>query len=110
MGNGTYDNPDMDLYYGKTSPDTFQDFMSKLPDDILKYAGKYLLKQDGIPCKIMIKFYGDKETVIYEISYGSQFEGLADEIRNIIATAIRLTDDWYLEQQDKPKAQEIPKK
>lgn len=56
-----------------------------------------------------MKLYSEKETLIYDFIYGSQFNGLPDEIRNIIVNAIELTDPWYQLQQQKPKAKIIQK-
>lgn len=109
MGNGTYDNSDTEFYYGKIDKKIFKKMNDSISDDFFSFEGKYILSQAGIPCRILIKIYNENDTFIYDFIYGSKFSGLPDEIRNFIANLIEMTNEWYLAEQTKPKAKEIPK-
>ena len=107
MGSGAYDNTDTELYYGKVKEPLLKNLINEMTHDIFEFQGQYILSLDGTPCRILLKLYNEKEMVIYEFIYGSKFQGLPDEIRNVLAAALSLTEDWYQQQQMLPKAESV---
>ena len=103
MGNGRLSNTDKDLYIGAGQEQLFRDFISRIPDDLLGYAGRYDLPEPrGLPCKLTLLFAGQDESGAgFEFRYGSESQGPPAEIQQLLIAAVEITDGWLQAQQSR---------
>jgi hypothetical protein len=96
MGNGRLRDNDKDLYIGAGQEQLFRDFISRMPGDLLAYAGRYEMPEpQGLPCKLTLLFAGPGDTGVgFEFHYGSESQGPPTEIRELITAAVEITDGW----------------
>ena len=104
MGNGQL-NADKDLYIGARQERLFHDFISRMPDDLLAYAGRYdLPEQRGLPCKLTLLFAGPADSGVgFEFNYGSESQGPPTEIQELLIAAVEITDGWLKAQKSGAK-------
>ncbi len=105
MGNGRASDIDAEntLYIGAGQQRLFHDFISRVPDDLLEYAGRYDMPEPrGIPCKLTLLFAGRGDTgARFEVNYGSESQGPPLGIRESVAAAVEITDGWLRAQHAK---------
>lgn len=98
MGNGRFSDIDAkkELHIGAGQEQLFRDFVSHIPNDIFKYAGRYDLPEpQGLPCTLTLLFQGhDDSGVGYEFNYGSESQGPPEEIQELVTVAIETTNKW----------------
>jgi len=105
QGYGTVDCAEQDLYIGKATEPLFEQFMSKVSNEIFEHTGVYdIPEQRGKKCKLTLLFNTETGDDGFEFLYGTESQGPPGEIRELVSEAVRLTDGWF--QQQKAMVQE----
>jgi hypothetical protein len=100
LGTGSIDNKENDLYIGITKEQLFDHAIIYISDDMLQYMGSYdIPDQKGLPCRLSIGLqFNDGEENGFDFSYGSESEGPADEISELVIAVVQITEPWYQSQ------------
>ena len=104
-GNGSADSEDMPLLKGVSYDGHFEALMMTVSEETLLYAGVFDQEpKQGRICQLMLVFNGKEELDIsFKCTYGEDSQGPTKELVQILINAVKLTDPWYKEEQEKIK-------
>lgn len=101
-GSGTVDDDERDLFIGVTEDPLFETFISRIPEEIFEHAGRYEHPSpEGAPCQLTIIFRlkeQEDQATGFEFIYGAESEGPPQEIREMVVSALEITQPWYEQQ------------
>jgi hypothetical protein len=96
------DEDERDLFIGVTEDPLFETFISRVPADLFEHAGRYEHPSlEGPRCKLTIIFrLREQEDMAtgFEFIYGAESEGPPQEIREMVVSALEITQPWYDQQ------------
>lgn len=98
MGTGTLGNTEHELFIGRTDPAIFEAVRSHVPERMLQSLGQRFQHQNprGTPCKLTISFqFKDGTLDGFAFLYGSESEGVPNEVADLVTAATHETDPWY---------------
>jgi hypothetical protein len=80
----------------------FEAMMMTVDENIFQMAGVYRSKTViGTECKLTIVFNGEGVDYGFRWVYGEESEGPPHELTDIVINAVKITDSWYGEMQQK---------
>jgi hypothetical protein len=98
MGTGTLENTERELFIGRIDPAIFVAVRSHVTEAMLQILGQTFQNQNprGAPCKLTITSqFQDGNSDGFAFLYGSESEGMPQDIVNFVTAAARETDPWY---------------
>ena len=97
MGNGSVDDIDRRLYFGKTQESEFQRFMERVPEEVFASPGWYTLPPEhkGKECKLALAFtLKDGQVTGIGFSYGSESIGPPPWVGDLVYHGVALSETW----------------
>jgi hypothetical protein len=101
-GNGD-STSELPLMMGHSRDGHFDAIMMTVQEDIFNYTGVIKMPERlGTECRLTIIFQaGDTIDYSFRIVYGERSQGPPVELAQILINAVKLTEPWYTEQQQK---------
>lgn len=98
LGTGTLENTERELFIGRTDPAIFEAVRSHVTEAMLQSRGQAFQHQNprGAPCKLTLNFqFKDGTSGGFAFLYGSESEGMPEDVVDFVTAAARETDPWY---------------
>ncbi len=112
QGTGAVNNQEHDLFIGVTKEPLFDQLMTYLDDEMLRFmGGRDLPDQKGVPCMLSIGFsFRSADDNGFGFRYGSESIGPPHEIVQFVTAAVQLTNPWFNEFKQAARKSESGKK
>ena len=98
MGSGRAENPEQELFIGKTDSSIFEAVRSQLTKRMMQSVGQgfRMPAVRGASCKLTVTFqFEDKSWNGIVFFYGSESEGPPKDVAEFVTSAVARTDAWY---------------
>lgn len=101
MGDGSLTNTDREMFIGLNREPLFARFIARITPEMLQHQGAYELpNRQGADCELtlLLGYRGSERSAGFKFIYGSESQGPAREIGELVRYAAELTTPWHEEQ------------